>query len=382
VSVRAPTTQGRRQTRTAHLVGLSVLIGTVVPLLAAEAVLRVLPVNGGLVPARVSAGYPVYRLEPDRRLTWSKGWGLSLVNRIRVNKAGYVNDQEYDASDPRPLFAIVGDSFVEAAMVPYGQTLHGRLAAATAPAARVYTFAASAAPLSQYVIWAREAREHWGARALAVVVIGNDFDESLAANKTAPGFHLYVPGPDGALVLRLYEYTPTWRRAVLLQSALGTYLVFNGKILQIPVRWRQAAQGRAIPEGGYVGNTLARADPQRLDASKAVVGAFLRDMVGVAGWNPRHVVFVVDGFRYQGGSGRVSDSYFALMRTYFMDQARRTGFETVDMDEHFFAVRGAERPYFEFPQDRHWNGVAHALAAEALAQTRVFRSWRTLAAGS
>jgi len=52
------------------------------------------------------------------------------------NNAGFVDDQDYNASYEQPLLAIVGDSYVEAAMVSYVETLHGRLADQLAPRAR------------------------------------------------------------------------------------------------------------------------------------------------------------------------------------------------------------------------------------------------------
>ena len=374
----ASTARERSAGRTALLAALSTLIGILLPLLAAEGVLRLLPVNGGLVATPVTRQNPVFHFVPDRRLTWSRGWNFPVVNQIRVNNAGYVNDQDYAVADARPLLAIVGDSYVEAVMVPFRDTLHGRLATATTPDARVYSLAASGAPLSQYVMWAKEARERWKASALAVVVIGNDFDESLATVKTGPGFHHYVQGPDGTLALRLEEYVPNWRRGILLRSALARYLVFNCQILEHAQRWRESPLRLLTrgADGGYVGNTSVRADQNRLDGSKAVVRTFLRDLGAVAGWRPGEVVFLVDGLRYPRDRPAAAGSYFVLIRTYFMAEARGAGFEVVDLDEHFFAVPGVEPPYFEYQADGHWNARAHGIVADAVARAGVFLNWR------
>ena len=180
---------------------ISILLGLLVPLGAAEIVLRFLPVSEGLRTEAVNHADPVFHFTPEREAIWSRGWRFEQVNRVRVNNAGYVNDQRYDAADPRPLLAVVGDSYVEASMVPYAQTLHGRLATVAGPSRRVYSFAASGAPLSQYLAWAREARTRWKAHTLVVVVVGNDFDESLADYKIGPGFHHYVESADGSLTL-------------------------------------------------------------------------------------------------------------------------------------------------------------------------------------
>jgi hypothetical protein len=101
----------------------------------------------------------------------------------------------------------------------------------------------------------------------------------------------------------------------------------------------------------------------------------LRDLVAV-GWSPNRVDFIVDGIRYPTSSVVVSSSYFVQMRTIFMAEARAAGFEVVDMDAHFFARYQTEGKRFEFPSDGHWNGLGHAVAADALAATRTFSRCR------
>ena len=123
----------------------------------AEVVLRFLPVATGIRSSAESSANSVFRFVPNRDFVFSKRWDMIMANRGHVNNAGFVNDQDYRKDDPTPLIAVVGDSFIEAAMVPFGETLHGRLAAKLAGDFRVYSFAASAAPLSQYVVWARHA---------------------------------------------------------------------------------------------------------------------------------------------------------------------------------------------------------------------------------
>ena len=164
--------------------------------------LRFLPVATGLRSMPVNAANPVLHFSPDRPFVYSLGWNFHTVVRGRVNNAGYVNDQDYVRDGP-PLIAVIGDSFIEAQMVPYAETLQGRLAAALAGKFRVYSFAASGAPLSQYLVFAGHAVREYGAGAAVINVVGNDFDESLAAYKLGPGFWLYAPDAAGTLRLRL-----------------------------------------------------------------------------------------------------------------------------------------------------------------------------------
>jgi hypothetical protein len=70
-----------------------------------------------------------------------------------------VNDQNYDPSTDTPLMAVIGDSYVEALMVPYEQTIQGRLSQRVPSHNRVYSFAASGAALSQYLAYAMYAKD-------------------------------------------------------------------------------------------------------------------------------------------------------------------------------------------------------------------------------
>ena len=107
------------------------LASIVVCLLAAEIVLRFLPVSTGLRSVPVTAADPILHFTPNRPFVNSLGWNIHNVVHGRVNNAGFVNDQDYVRDGP-PLIAVIGDSFIEAQMVAYPQTLQGRLAAALA----------------------------------------------------------------------------------------------------------------------------------------------------------------------------------------------------------------------------------------------------------
>jgi hypothetical protein len=364
--------------RTALLGAISILLGTTAAFALLEVPLRFLPVNDGLNAQPVNEENPVFRFTPNRNVVWSRGWNFALVNRLRVNNAGYVNAQDYAADDARPLLAVVGDSYVEAAMVPYQETLQGRLASAAAPHGRVYSFGASGAPLSQYLIWAREARQRWNAQALVIVVVGNDFDESLAGYKVGPGFHHYVEDPRESLRLQRFDYRPGRFRRLLRYSALARYLVFNLHVLNHFQSWKafisRAFASPAVADT-YVGNTAAAVEPERLRLSEEAVRAFLRDLVAVAGWQPAQVVFVVDGIRYPPPDPAVLASYFVRMRGFFIDEARRAGYEAIDLDRHFFAKWEQGAGLFQHPSDAHWNGLGHGVAADAVASSSLFASF-------
>ena len=346
---------------------LWVLLSIIMCVASAEIILGFLPVQSGLRTMPVNADNPVFHFTPQRDVTFSRGWNFDMVNHRRVNNAGWVNDQDYQHQDEKPLLAIVGDSYIEAMMVPYAKTLYGRLAKSLGVRLRVYSFGASGAPLSQYLIWARHAVREYGARAVIINVVGNDFDESHVAYNTGPGWWVYAPAPRGNLHLRLIEYRPGWLRSVVYNSSLARYLYFN---LQLASAWMQIRSlvfgSPAMAAPPYAGNTAAQADPARVRASLAAIDAVFRDLPAIVGLPPNRVLFTLDGFRYPDAAPGAAGTYFDLMREAFRRRANSLGYEVIDLDPHFFAHYAAHSQRFEYPRDGHWNELGHAVAAEAL----------------
>lgn len=352
------------------LVGMTILVFLGV----CELGLRLLPVDEGLFAQPVSEKEPIFRFQSNQQLTWSRGPTFDLVNNIRVNNVGFVNDQSYHLERDRRLIAVVGDSQVEAAMVPYAETLHARLGMLTGE--EVYSFAASGAPLSQYVVWAQHAKEYWGAEFLVIVVVGNDFDESLMKYKMGPGFHHYAEGDNGNLLLRRVDYAPSRLRKFVKYSALARYLLFNVKVLALVKKLTSSLAIDALAQNDeFSGNTSTSTNQRRVELSKLVSKTFLRDLRKIGGWSPENVVFVVDGFRYPAARTGNRDGYFGLMRRYFMKEARTQKFGIVDMDDEFFPNFESFAERFEFPTDGHWNEHSHFLAAKAIIKNIEFNNW-------
>lgn len=113
--------------RRATFLLISITLGILLPLLTAELVFRFLPVNEGARPQAVDQEHPVRSLEPNRTFVCSADWNFAIVNRVRTNNLGFVNDQDYVTDPPSPLLALIGDSYVEALMVPFHDSVAGRL---------------------------------------------------------------------------------------------------------------------------------------------------------------------------------------------------------------------------------------------------------------
>jgi len=368
---------------------VTVALSVIACLVAAEIVLRFLPVATGMWTLPVNAAHPVFRFTPDREFLFSRDWNFSLVNRGHVNNDGFVNDHDYAPNDSRPLLAVVGDSYVEAAMVPNAQTLYRRLGDKLGDNGRVYGFGMSGAPLSQYLVWAQHAVQKYHADGIAVVVVGNDYDESLLSYNGRPGLHVYARDADGHLRLHRNDYAPSPFRFVVRHSALGRYLVFNLEALEtiksLAARFGLVSAAHAAgpspepqaaetPAAGrrYVGNTEAAASAQRVRDSEEAIVAFFEDLARMVPLPPDHIAFLLDGARYESDRAAVEGSYFGLMRRRFMAEASARGHEVVDLQPRFLALSADGRTRFEFPTDGHWSGTGHAVAAEALAASKLY----------
>jgi hypothetical protein len=357
--------------RLATAVGLPVL-SVLFCLIVAEIVLQCMPVASGLGSMPVDATHPVFHFAPNRPFVFSQGWDMHRVRYGRSNNEGWIDDQDYWRDDPMPLLAIIGDSYIEAQMVPYAETMQARLGRSLNGKFRVYAFAGSGAPLSQYLIWAGHAVKDYGARGVVINVVGNDFDESVCALKRSPGFWCYGEDGDGELRLRLIEHQPGIGTSLIRASALARYLLINLQVMQHV--WR--VQGLVdwlfgtAAQAQYAGNTAALADERRLRLSRAMLDAFFRDLPGRVGLPRERLLFTLDGFRTPADAASGRGSYFDLMRQAFLAKAQGLGYEVIDLDALFMAPGRAGQRY-DYPDDAHWSGSGHAVAAEAVASSRM-----------
>jgi len=353
-----------------------IVVATVVLFhVAGEIALRFMPVATGMWSQPVDASQPIFRFFPNRDFLFSRDWNFSLTNRGHINNDGFVNDENYAVDDPRPLLAVVGDSQVEAAMVPNGKTFYRCLDQQLGQKGRVYSFAASGAPLSQYLIWAQYAVQKYRAGGVVIVVVGNDFDESLWAYSQAPGFNVYARGADGRLFLRRNDYHPSPLRELVRHSALGRYLVFHlhaRDAAKAMAQWRFSTGADQAPEN--VGNTAASASPERVRDSYEAITAFFDDLPKMVLLPPDRIAFLVDGARYQRDVAVTDQSYWGLMRKRLMSEAAQRGHEVIDMQPRFVERSRDGHTVYEHPTDAHWNPVAHGVAADALASSRLYRS--------
>jgi hypothetical protein len=343
--------------------------------------LRFFPVNEGLRALPVNQQNPILRFTPDRVSTWSRGWNFPIVTRVETNNYGFISGVDYDSQATTPLLAIIGDSYVEAAMVSYDRTAAGILEETMHPDGRVYSFGASGSALSQYLAYCEYARDTFHPVAFIIVIVSNDFDESLLKYKSAPGFHYFVENRDGELVLTRVDFQVTVWRDLVRRSALGMYLATNLDLSYVWGRLKDLISPSAEANPVATGNA-ALLEPTRVTDSQRAVDAFLRLLPSMAGVDPSRIALILDAMRetvydpdqLEAGHG----SFFDVMRRYLVEKAQVGGFEIIDMQPEFLEHYKRHGQRFEFETDDHWNALGHAVVADAVQRSRLYRTMRSL----
>jgi hypothetical protein len=343
-------------------------LAAIIPcLITAEVVLRFLPVDTGLPTMPVDAAHPVLHFTPNRNFVYSKGWYLENVNRGHINNDGWINDQDYYVRGPHPLIAVVGDSYIEASMMLYRHTVQGLLAQKIGSMGRVYSFGESGAALTQYIAMAEYAANKYKPDGIIVNVVDNDFDESLLKYKRDRGLYYFARTNQG-LALQRVDFIPRSRGALLVRSALARYLALN---LQMKT---QIDDFLNPPSYGENARTLL--DRARVADSLAVIPAFLGEIVERTRLPPDKILLVIDGIRPEIYDDTMADtkSFFEVMRTTLLSQARSAGFETLDLQPVFRDDYRKHHQKFEYVNNDHWNEYGHAVVANAIERTGFFKS--------
>ncbi|KAF0159204.1 MAG: hypothetical protein FD159_674 [Syntrophaceae bacterium] len=341
-----------------------------------EVAFRILPVQESMAWLPVNEGNPFRRFEPNRSFTWSKNWNLSLVNQLKSNNYGFISAIDYDSSSNIPLTAVIGDSFIEAAMVDQTGTAVAVLNTAFQGRRRFYSFAASGAQLSTYIAYAKYAKKAFRPDRYVFLLIGNDFDESLASYGVEPGVHYFVEDTEGGLTLKRVDYEVGLLKKVLRKSALFMYLNANLEVVpRLKTIWSRMTDTFPGRKPEYVGQTNARVDARCEADSKRAVDAFFKILEDSCGVPRKNILIGIDGMRphlYNPEDLRKADgSYFSHMRKYVLFKARMLGHPVVDMQPVFEQDYAVNKLFFEYPQydDGHWNERAHGLFARKIIES-------------
>jgi len=346
---------------------LYALLMLVIPFALLEGIFRLLPVASPPPLQPVTRADPIAHFPPNTDYVYSAGWNFAIRSHKHANNYGFNNVADYHPEEKTPLFMVIGDSFVEAHEVDAGQSAAELLHASLGGAGRVYSIGLSGAALSQYLATADYACRTFRPGALAFVIIGNDFDESLLKYNQSPNLHHF--DPQGRLVPADYELSTT--KKVLRHSAFIRYVMYN---MVTGARLKQIRD--MLRNDGAVASAQAASDEERLRDSQRAVDYFLAQLPEHCNVAPSAILFVLDGMRpdiYSAATLAVAEKGFqARMRAYFTARATARGYEVRDMQPVFIERHARDGARFEFPTDRHWNALGHRLVADEVRKSAAY----------
>ena len=350
-----------------QVLGLYTLLLVVIPFLILEGGFRMLPVAAPPYLLPVNAVNPVARFEPNQDYVYGANWNFAIRSHKHSNNYGFNHYADYDPSAKTPLFAVIGDSFVEAHEVDVGKSAAELLHASLHGAGRVYSFGISGAPLSTYLAYADWARLNFRPNAMAVVVIANDFDESLLKYKDEP--RLYYFNDTGLLVRVDYQISPL--KKLMRHSAFLRYLQHH-----LLFTHRLAALEQRLT--GEVGPDYEQTMAKRMPDMKRAVDYFLAQLPERSGLDTAKIALILDADRpaiySDAARAKAENGYFDRMRNYIGAEARRRGYQLIDLEPVFVAHYKRDGQRFEFPTDKHWNELGQRVVAEELEKSELYRA--------
>jgi hypothetical protein len=333
--------------------GRWIVLGGAAVLVLLELMFRVLPTS-----TATRTGYyidpNILTYPPGHSFRTSFGWDLERPQRHHANNFGFVAEHDF-VPDPKAV-ALIGDSYVEASMLPPSQ----RIAAQLEQRWRgrpVYAFGGPGSSLLDYVERIRFADSKFAIREFVLVLERGDVIQSLCGSG-----NVHAACIDAATLAPRTERIPNDQRLLAnlaRQSALAQYLFTQlrfsvsalvGKARSLFVR-KEPAPPRAAPS------------PQQLERIDAIVRTFIERLEP---YKDRNITLVVGSDLNALKADRPAPPDPAKER--LMAAARARGLRVIDT-EPIFRTHMAQSPLSlaVSPRDGHWNGLAIGLVADAVA---------------
>ena len=335
------------------------LLGIVGALIAAEALLRVLPVS-----TSTETGYyispSIITYPAHHQFVMATGWNLSNAHHHRSNNYGFLSHRDFLPN--ANAVALIGDSFVEANMLTEAERLNTQLENKLGDNRPVYAFGGPGSSLLDYTERARFAQEHLGIRDFVFIIELGDVGQTLCGSGNIHG-----PCLDPVTFSLRSEARPikvSLANKLLRQSALAQYLF---------------SQLRLKP-GELQKKLFENTNPEKTDTSVAASHKLI-DQEDVQSVSVDHVVSAFLSSLPKNKEGRlvlVLDSYRDYLtnanpnqtpvRDRFIQLARQAGIEVIDTKPIFYAFSHKTGLSLSVsPTDGHWNHLANGLVAAAIA---------------
>jgi hypothetical protein len=315
--------------------------GIIGSFLSLELLMQLLPVKTDRQFAANNITQPVIRgtvssiIEPI-------DWKFSQTHRRRVNNYGFSDEHDYQPNSA-PV-AVIGDSYVQSGMLPYQDTLQGKLSSKIGDKVPVYSFGTPVYPLSGYLGTAEYADRVFKPRAYIFLLTKGDLIDSLQPQDGT----YFLDKPNGKLRFKDAKVSSIKRLA-------NKFALFRYLYQQI-----YFSPENILPQ--QLNHNL----PEKLKPTTATYEQISRRLLDLFATKtkvtPQNTIFIIDSDRKS-----MYDKYTPdrdELSTFKRIGIER-GYQVVDTQDLFSNYYQRTRKKLDFiPTDLHWNASAHQLVVD------------------
>jgi len=313
--------------------------GVVLTLILLELVFQILPVS-----TATNTGYyidpKILTYPPNFRFTMSTGWDLKNTQHHKTNNYGFLADRDF-SYDPRAL-GLIGDSFVEANMLPAGDRLAAQLENKLG-GRPVFALGGPGSSLLDYAERIRFAHENFGISEFIVVLERGDIKQGLCGSGNNHGPCL----DPKTLTPKVELQTPAdWKKKIIRKSALAQYIFSQLKMNPATSLKKLTYTPPSFPQ--------AVAEPDKMDAiAHAVTELFFQK---IQFEKAIQLTFLIDSERTKLFNDLAqNDIGLDIFKTYAQDK----GAKVISPITEFREYRKKTGLILEVgPYDAHWNREA------------------------
>lgn len=323
--------------------------GAVLMLLFIEAGLRLLPVS----TATRSDYYLAPRIltyPPGHCFTVSTGWDLKNPQRQCANNFGFLSERDF-SHDPQAI-ALVGDSFVEANMLPRDRTLAAQLESLLADRP-VFALGGPGSSLLDYAERALFAASRFGINTFVFVLERSDVEQAFCGSGNVHALCIDA----ASLHLRTQlQPAPSLFKRFARESALAQY-IFSQLKFNPAQAWRSLGEKKGPPPARIATPGMSA------DACRVAVLAFFAQLSQIG---DARIYYVIDPPREDLFAKNEESACLQELRTV-AEEHGAVEIETAPSFREDLASSGLKLEVG--PYDHHWNPRAVRMVAQAIAQT-------------
>jgi hypothetical protein len=324
-------------------ISLALGSGIIMVILALELLMQLLPVKNDRHFAANNISQPVIRgtvssiVEPI-------DWKFSQTYHRRVNNYGFVDDRDYKPNSAPVV--VIGDSYIQSAMLPYQDTLQGKLNSKIGNKVPVYSFGTPVYPLSGYLGTAEYTDREFKPKAYIFLLTKGDLVDSLQPQEGTYSLN----SPTGKLNFKkakVYQGKVITRKSALYRYLYQQIYFNHNKIFAFLKNTPPSKSVRTSAEYAQISGRLLD-----LFAKKTQV-------------TPQNTIFIIDSDR-----GSMYDNKSIPDREELSTFKRigiQRGYRIVDTEDLFSTYHRRTQKKLDFsPTDSHWNASANQLVVDRI----------------